>query len=153
MRRRRNSLAFYIQEYVTYEGEDYTNLVEDIKRDKARNKKESVRNSKFSRVADKVLNGSFKELREQTVVHFRYINRQYKDHHMERTLMHFACQEGYFQMLTFMEDPHNHSDLDKNDLDLQPRDVKNRTPLMLCFAPRTATFCGQKFGMNEDGSP
>jgi hypothetical protein len=32
--RRRNSLAFYVSQFVSYEGEDFTNLLEIVKKDK-----------------------------------------------------------------------------------------------------------------------
>ena len=152
-KRRRNSLAFYISEYVSFEKDNYEELVEAVKNDISGGKKVKVRHSKFSRMADSILEGNMKECRNQTVVHFATINRAYKDHHNNNTLVHFVCQEGYYQMLTFMEDPHNHSELDRNEIDLKPRNSKNRTPLFLCFTPPTATHMGQKFGVDEDGAP
>lgn len=100
-------------------------------------------------------NGNMKELRNQTVVFFMNINRNYKDQHYGNTLLHTVCQEGivallrgfivvtviegYYQMLQFMGDPHNHSTLDTNDLEINVKNDKERTPLMLCFTPPTAT--------------
>jgi hypothetical protein len=50
-----------------------------------------------------------------------------------------VCQEGYFNMLTFMADPHNHSEFEEVQLDLSPKNIRNRSPLFLCFTPPTAT--------------
>lgn len=80
-----------------------------------------------------------KELRNQVVVYFKNINRKYADHHLGNTLLHMVCQEGYYTMLQFMFNPANRSDLDTNDLELEPRNNRNRTPLMLCFTPPSAT--------------
>lgn len=46
---------------------------------------------------------------------------------------------GYYQMVQFMGDPHNHSTLDTNDLEIHEKNDKERTPLMLCFTPPSAT--------------
>lgn len=80
-----------------------------------------------------------KELRNQVVVYFKNINRKYTDHHLGNTLLHMVCQEGYYSMLQFMFNPANRSDLDTNELELEPRNNRNRTPLMLCFTPPSAT--------------
>lgn len=37
----------------------------------------------FSKLADTILGGNMKELRNQVIVHFPNINRKYKDHHLE----------------------------------------------------------------------
>lgn len=80
-----------------------------------------------------------KELRNQVVVYFKTINRKYMDHHLGNTLLHMVCQEGYYSMLQFMLNPAYRSDLDTNDLEIQPKNMRNRTPLMLCFTPPSAT--------------
>jgi hypothetical protein len=95
----------------------------------------------FSKIADNVLGGSMKELRNQVVVYFKTINRRYPDNHYGNTLLHMVCQEGYLQMLQFMVNPANKSGLDDNELEIEPRNIRNRTPLMLCFTPPSATVC------------
>lgn len=52
---------------------------------------------------------------------------------------------GYYQMVQFMGDPHNHSTLDTNDLEVNVRNDKERTPLMLCFTPPSATVSFSSF--------
>jgi hypothetical protein len=86
-----------------------------------------------------VLLGNAKELRNQVVVYWKTINRKYMDHHLGNTVLHMICQEGYFSMLQFMLNPANRSDMDTNDIDIEPRNNRNRTPLMLCFTPPSAT--------------
>ena len=113
----------------------------------------SVYSLEFNKIADTILQGNMKELRNQTTIHFKDINRKYKDHHIENSIIHMVCQEGYFPMLTYMEDPKNHTDLDKNDLEISPKNMRNRTPLFLCFTPPVATFVGQSFGLDSDGNP
>lgn len=93
----------------------------------------------FSKIADSVLHGNAKEIRNQVVVYFKTINRKYVDHHLGNTLLHMVCQEGYNSMLQFMLNPANRSDVDTNELEIEPRNFKNRTPLMLCFTPPSAT--------------
>lgn len=95
--------------------------------------------TEFSKIADSVLHGNMKELRNQVVVYFKTINRKYMDHHLGNTLLHMVCQEGYYSMLQFMLNPAYRSDLDTNDLEIQPKNTRNRTPLMLCFTPPSAT--------------
>mmetsp|Transcript_30546 Transcript_30546/g.51153 ORF Transcript_30546/g.51153 Transcript_30546/m.51153 type:complete len:368 (+) Transcript_30546:337-1440(+) len=63
-----------------------------------------------------------------------------------------ACQEGYYPMVQFMTNPQNRSDLDQNELEIEPRNLKNRTPLMLCFTPPCATYCGMTYGLDADGN-
>ena len=95
--------------------------------------------TEFSKIADSVLHGNAKELRNQVVVYFKTINRKYLDHHLGNTLLHMVCQEGYLSMLQFMLNPANRSDVDTNELDIDPQNFRNRTPLMLCFTPPSAT--------------
>ena len=95
--------------------------------------------TEFSKIADAVLQGNAKELRNQVVVYWKTINRKYMDHHQGNTLLHMICQEGYYSMLQFMLNPANRSDMDQNDIDIEPRNFRNRTPLMLCFTPPSAT--------------
>mmetsp|Transcript_19406 Transcript_19406/g.43250 ORF Transcript_19406/g.43250 Transcript_19406/m.43250 type:complete len:461 (-) Transcript_19406:111-1493(-) len=153
--RKRNSIAFYISSFVEFEEDNFGPLIEVVMRDKnakTGGKPPTIRNSKFSKTADSILGGNLKELRNQVVVYFKTINRHYADHHMNNTLMHMICQEGYFPMLSFMANPLNRSDLDHNDLEIEPRNNRNRTPLMLCFTPPSATHCGMAFGVGPDGN-
>jgi hypothetical protein len=92
----------------------------------------------FSKLADAVIQGSMKELRNQVFVYFKFINRSYKDHHMGNTLLHMVCQEGYYNMLTYMANPMNRSGLDSEVLDFMAKNDRNRIPLFLCFTPPTA---------------
>ncbi len=78
------------------------------------------------------------------VVYFKTINRKYADHHMGNTVLHMVCQEGYYAMLQFMLNPAHRSDLDTNELELEPRNNRNRTPLMMCFTPPSATVSCNK---------
>jgi hypothetical protein len=98
-------------------------------------------NIEFSKIADAVIEGNMKEFRNQVVVFFKYINRAYQDHHHGNTLLHMVCQEGYYSMLQFVLNPAHRSDLDTNELEISPRNHRNRTPLMLCFTPPSATVC------------
>lgn len=111
-----------------------------------------------------------KELRNQTVVFFKTINRKYPDHHGGNTLTHMVtinnlsvvvschlvsltitqvCQEGYYNMLTFMENPKNHTELDKNELEMFHKNDKSRTPLMLCFTPPSATVSAMMITLRQ----
>ena len=115
-----------------------------------------------------VMKGSMKEVRDQTLQSYRTINRKFRDQFLNQTLLHFICQEGYYVMLEFVIDPKNHSVFEDEGglplyfynrssiflvLDINPKDVKGRTPLYLCFTPPTATYLGLKYGLNEDGYP
>eukprot|EP01038_Epipyxis_sp_PR26KG_P015116 gene15116-20337_t len=153
--RRRNSLAFYISEFVSYDDDNYTPLIEAVKADKLKNggKATVAKVSKFGKIAEAILQGNMKELRNQVVVYFQSINRNYKDQYVGNTLLHFACQEGYYAMLTFMANPANRADIDKNELDPSPMNDRQRIPLFLCFTPPVATYSGLKYGVNSDGTP
>jgi hypothetical protein len=154
--RRRNSLAFYISQFVTYEGEDFAPLVEVIMKDKypkTGGKPPTVRHSKFSRIADSIMQGNIKELRNQLFVYFKNINRHYKDHHHNFTLLHMICQEGYYSMLDAFFNPANRSDLDADiDIDVNVFNDKKRTPLFLCFTPPCATTMGLQCGLDSEGN-
>eukprot|EP01036_Dinobryon_divergens_P030701 gene30701-39985_t len=153
--RRRNSLAFYISEFVLYdndkENDNYKALIDLVKNER-KAKHASVRPSKFSKLADTILHGNMKELRNQVIVHWPNINRKYKDHHFDNSLLHMACQEGYYAMLLFMGDKHNHSEFDDAVLDFTAKNMRDRTPLFLCFTPPTATYCGLNFGLDNEGN-
>lgn len=55
------------------------------------------------------MQGSMKEVRDQTLQSYRTINRKFRDQFLNQTLLHFICQEGYYPMLQFVIDPKNHS--------------------------------------------
>jgi len=153
--RRRNSLAFYISSYVEFEGEEYQALVTAVEKDrhaKTGGKAPVFKDTKYSVIADTILQGNYHELRNQLLVYFKNINKPYHDKHRENTILHMVCQEGYQIMAKFMFDPANRSEVDDNTLLISPRNNRNRTPLMLCFTPPSATFCGMKFGIDEDGN-
>ncbi len=80
-----------------------------------------------------------KELRNQVFVFFKHINRKYKDHHNGNCIIHMLCQEGYYNMLTYLLNPANRSGMDSTELEIAPRNDRNRTPLFLCFTPPAAT--------------
>jgi hypothetical protein len=159
--RRRNSLAFYVSQFVNYEGDEFAKVIEAVKADKyakTGGKPPNVRNSsnsliafvfsfllfivivEFSKIADGIISGNFKELRNQVFVYFKTINRHYKDHHLGNTILHMICQEGYYNMLTYMANPENRSGIDDGVyIDYTAKNDKNRIPLFLCFTPPTAT--------------
>lgn len=43
----------------------------------------NIKISEFSKLADTILHGNMKELRNQVIVHWPNINRKYKDHHFD----------------------------------------------------------------------
>lgn len=154
--RRRNSLAFYIARYNKFDGDDYTPLIEEIRLEQAPKKKALEKQqpkSKFTKAADAILAGNMRELRNQIILNFKAINRKYKDPHNDNSLVHFVCREGYFPMLKFLSSPENYTDDAVVVVDYAPKNNRNRTPLFVCFTPPTASFCGQMYGVNPDGSP
>jgi hypothetical protein len=92
-----------------------------------------------------------KEVRDQTLQSFRTINRKFKDQFINQSLIHFICQEGYYEMLEFIIDPKNHSVFEDEVLNINPKDLKGRIPLFMCFTPPTATFLGVRYGVTEAG--
>jgi hypothetical protein len=80
-----------------------------------------------------------KELRNQVFVFFKHINRKYKDHHGGNCIIHMLCQEGYYNMLTYLLSPANRSGMDSTELEISPKNDRHRTPLFLCFTPPAAT--------------
>ncbi len=151
--RKRNSLAFNIKRFVEWKEETYMPLVEEIRAHKAEQnagKKDKI--TKTSRMAENVLRGNNRELKFQ-VVNFQTINRKYPNQHNDFTLLHIICQEAYQEMFEFLINPKNHAESDNVPVEIDARDNKNRTPLMLCFTPSTGTFLGQKFGVDEEGIP
>lgn len=151
--RKRNSLAFNIVKFIEWEEDEYGALVDDIRTYKAEQnagKKDKI--TKFSRMAENVLRGNNRELKFQ-VVNFQSINRKYPNQHNDGTLLHFICSEGYDAMFEFLINPRNHAESDNIRVDIDARDNRNRTPLMLCFIPPTASFLGLMFGVDEEGTP
>ena len=151
--RRRNSLAFNIKRFNDWEEEEFTALVEEIRghvADGGNSKKEKV--TKFSRMAEGVMRGNHRELKNQ-VVNFQTINRKYPNQHNDSVLLHLICSEGYQEMFEFLVNPRNHAESDNIPLDVDAKNNRGRTPLMMCFTPPTATFLGQRFGVDEEGTP
>ena len=150
--RRRNSLAYNISTFIQYEEDDFQPLCDKVRQDLVAQglKKEKV--TKFSKVADAVLRGNNRELKHQ-VVDYSHINRKYGDQHNQSHILHFICQEGYLEMLQFLLEPKNHSRHDDVPLEVDSLNNKNRTPLMLLFQPPTASYLGQKFGLDGEGTP
>ena len=93
----------------------------------------------FNKIGDSIIQGNMKELRNQVFVFFKTINRKYKDHHNGNCVIHMLCQEGYYNMLSYLLNPANRSDLDATELEITPKNDKNRIPLFLCFTPPSAT--------------
>eukprot|EP01039_Chlorochromonas_danica_P010314 gene10314-11414_t len=119
--RRRNSLAAYISQFITYDGEDFTPLLTKVKEEKGLLKEgagKALRVSKFGKIGDAVLYGDFHELRNQVFVEFRHINRHYPDQHSQNTLLHMLCQEGYAEMMDYLFNPLNRNKVDDNDVDV-----------------------------------
>ena len=151
--RKRNSLAFNIQQFVTFPEDDLNILAVRLAKEIAAGngvKKEKV--TKFSRMADAVLRGDFREIKTQTV-NFPTINRRYGDHHNNSTMLHFICQEGYPEMLEFLTNPKNHAEADDIELEVDAPNNKNRSPLHLCFTPPHATYLGLRYGLDANGNP
>ena len=94
----------------------------------------------FTKLADSILGGNMRSLKDLVTLNFKTINRVYKDTHQDRMVIHFVCQEGYVEMFEFIMNPNNRSQVDvEYEPEIDPRDIKNRTPLMLCFTPPSAT--------------
>jgi len=151
--RKRNSLAFNIIHFIEWQEDDYGPLVDSIRTYKAEQnagKKDKI--TKFSRMAENVLRGNNRELKFQ-VVNFQSINRKYPNQHNDGVLLHFICSEGYNEMFEFLLNPRNHAESDNVRVDIDARDNRNRTPLMNCFIPPSASFLGLKFGVDEEGTP
>ncbi len=111
-----------------------------------------LKNSKFAKLAEAILMGNMRELRNQVIINYKTINRHYKEPYLQNTLLHFVCQEGYLEMLKFMLDDSTHSEFDETVLEISATNVKFRIPLHHCFMPSAMTFCGQTFGVEIDGS-
>jgi hypothetical protein len=153
--RRRNSLAYNISQFVSYEKDDFAPMIASIMKEKyskTGGKPPVIKPSKFSKIADAIIQGNMRECRNQVIVFFKTINRKYKDQFGGNTLLHFACQEGYYNMVTFMANPANHSELDENELEINARNDRGRTPIFLCFTPPVATLMGIKYGVDSEGT-
>ena len=146
--RRRNSLAFYISQYVTWTEDDFDPLVDMVKKDMIANgaiKKEKV--TKNGRIADAVCRGDYRELKVQTV-NYQMINRKYMDQFNQSTLLHMICQEGYPQMLEFMLNPRNHAEADHIQIEVDPLSNRKRSPLFVLFTPPVASYLGLRYGVD-----
>lgn len=151
--RRRNSLAFNIQSFVTWDQESYEPLCDQMRKELVAMgglKKEKV--TKLSRQADAVCRGDFRELKTQ-VVNFQTINRKFGAHHNDQTVLHMICLEGYPEMFEFLLNPKNHAEADHVHLEVDVKNNKGRSPLFLCFSPPPATYLGLRYGVGEDGLP
>jgi len=51
------------------------------------------------------------------------------------TLLHVAAKEGYARMVEFQVNPASHSVYELTQVDIDPLNVKKRTPLHLAFTP------------------
>lgn len=154
--RRRNSLAHYIERYLKFDGDDYNQLVLEIKAEKeaqAPKKKAGIRDKKNALIAETVALGSMQEVRFQVINNFRKINKNYRDPWSGNTLIHLMCQEGYLNMLEFAFDDTKHTRFDHVDIDLSNRNDRDRLPFFLCFTPPTSTTAALHNGMEKDGTP
>jgi hypothetical protein len=154
--RRRNSLAYDIHKYFNQGGLNYNQIVEEIRRERERTMTSKMRRAnrlnKYAKVGEEILQGNMRSLKNQVVTNYLRINRQYPEQG-GNTLMHFICMQGYFEMLEFLDDPQNHSAFDDVQLHFEIKNDRNRTPLMMCFTPPTATYLAQRYGVKEDGAP
>jgi len=151
--RRRNSLAFNISRYVTWQEDDFNPLCDEVRNNLVATgavKKEKV--TKFSRIADAVSRGDFRELKVQ-VVNFQTINRKFGDQFNQSNLIHMICQEAYPKMIEFILEPKNHAEADHVQFEVDPLNNKKRTPLFLLFTPPSATYLGLRQGLDEEGNP
>jgi hypothetical protein len=151
--RRRNSLAFNIMNFVGYEEDDFTPLVDKIRQsivEQNGNRKDKI--TKFSKIADAICRGNNRDLKEQ-VVNFQGINRRYDNQHNNSHILHFIASEGYESMLEFLYNPKNHTRSDDVRVEVDALNNKNRTPLMMLFVPPTASYLGLRFGVDEEGTP
>ena len=89
--RRRNSLAYNISRFVTYEGSDFTVLIDEIKFERKDKSNARTKASRYTKMAEDVLSGNMREIKSQVAVTFQYINRQYKDF-QDNAVIHFVCQ-------------------------------------------------------------
>lgn len=101
-------------------------------------------------IAERVCQGSMKQLRDQVILDFKYVNRRYRGIYANNTLLQLICQEGFYDMLVFLMDEKNHSVLDDQVLDIVGRNERDRTSLHLCFTPPSLTYNGQKYGIDSD---
>jgi hypothetical protein len=58
--------------------------------------------SELNVIAERVAQGSMKQLREQVVLDFKHINRKFRERFRNATLLHLICQQGYYDMLEFV---------------------------------------------------
>jgi len=153
---RKNSLALSISKFIKHDDEDYQPLIEEIQANKNSQNPSYGKHKKadkWTKIAEDILRGSFRELRNQVVLHFGLVNKNYKDEFLGNTLLHFVAQEGYAKMMEFILDPKSHSEFDENEVDVDSKNDRNRTPLMLCFTPPTGTFVGLRYGLDSDLVP
>jgi len=147
--KRRNSLAYEIGRFVVYEDDDFSPLIDNIK---ATEKIAPGAVGRLEKVANSIQQGNMRELRSQVIGNFRAINRPFKQTLGGNSMMHLMCQEGYFEMLEFLFNPTNHPERDHVPLEVNMRNNKNRTPLLMCFTPPTKTYLGLKYGVKPDGN-
>ena len=86
-------------------------IYEEIKKEKeALNpfKGKKVRETKFTKIAKSILGGSLKAVKNEVILSWKTINRQYKDQYLGYYLLHFATQEGYTSMIDIIFDPKAH---------------------------------------------
>lgn len=67
-----------------------------------------VKPTKFTQMAESLLGGNMRELKNQVIVTFQYINRKYKDFG-GNSAIHFACQVIYIYFLDFKIEFHTNT--------------------------------------------
>jgi len=147
--KRRNSLAYEIVRFVTYEDDDFGPLIDNIK---SAEKISPGIVGRLEKVANAIQQGNMRELRNQVVGNFKAINRPFKQTLGGNSMLHLMCQEGFYEMLEFLFNPVNHPERDDVPLEVNMKNNKNRTPLLMCFTPPTKTYLGLKYGVKPDGN-
>jgi hypothetical protein len=139
--RKRNSLAYNLEEFVKLKGADCTALIREIEMTIKANapqihgtKAKLNKVPKNTEIGNLILHGNMRQLKTQVIVNFNTINRRYKDvTHNGNGILHFVCQEGYYEMLVFITNKKNRPDLDKDlPLDLNMHNDKVYLYMYLC---------------------
>lgn len=108
----------------------------------------------YNTIAERVAQGSMRQLRDQVIMDFKHINRRYRDKFDNGTLLHIICQEGFYDMAEFLLDEKNHTSFDKVPIEVNAQNDRRRTAFLLCFTPPSLTYLGQRYGIDgQTGIP
>ena len=134
------------------DGDNFSSLIDMYQKqqeDDGFRKKVNLSYSKASRsinVSKNLLHGNMREMRKQVIANFTNINRKFREYD-GCSLVHLCCQEGYPEMLNFLLE---WEEVDIKDIgvkvEVNNKNEKGRTPLMLCFTPPIMTYLGQTYG-------